>query len=184
MNIVKSEPNIDKALTKNDVLLITKKEYEQLKKISKQLTKYLEKEYLITPNESGFTNHFIETLVRNTKNNLLTESHKEIIIANILFPEDEKIADLINDNNFTYEHINFIIDFRALLKKHSIHNMVLDNESKLKFETYKQLIDQIISIFEKNFRVTNQTIILNKLCEILVNKPHYFNEISTPTRKI
>ena len=64
MNIISYEPKIEKAISKNDAMIITKKEYEKLKKISKLITEYVENILISDVNTCGITKLYIRIAQR------------------------------------------------------------------------------------------------------------------------
>lgn len=179
MKIMRYEPNIQNALTKTEASLITEKEYNKLKKISMLVTKYVENILMSDIATCNITKKIAEITIRKIQNESITEIHKTIMIANALLPDDIKVADLLNKNGFTYNHINLIIKFRALLKRNAIYHTELDKEEKTKYNEYKITVNKIVELFTREFGVSDKTIILNRICEILVTHPDYFEKLAT-----
>ena len=53
------------------------------------------------------------------------------------------------------------------------------------YQTQSKEVKNIITIFKEKYNITDQTIILNRICELLVRKPSSFvktNELNIKTR--
>lgn len=182
-----------KILTYIDTLSITAKECNELK-----IYGYRERKRVIDeckmlaynkrlPKDIHPRQYIIQKLMakRNysSKYNSKTTLRKEIIYAYALLPNDVAIAELLNNNNYTLEHLKRIIEVRKkilfLMKSGATFDEVLIKDIAI----YKKIIQNLISLFEKEFNFNNSTIILNRICIMLVTCPSYFESKShTNTR--
>ena len=166
-----------KIVSYNEGKMFTDKEYNILKNIAKNEKDRIKNDYGLVE-DSQLTQRIVEYVIISTKYDDLSLLKKEILLANALLPDDIKIIDLLSKEGFTIEHIKTIIRFRDILKNLLIHKKELTNELKEQLKIYKAVVDKIIDVFNTNFYTNNSTIILNKLCELLVTKPHMFNEMT------
>ena len=171
MTIIDTYPNVERAITSIEASLISKREYEELKNISNYIRNNINKK---TPqnikNYKFIKNYLAQTIT--TRN--FSNTAKEIIIGNILLPDDIKIAELLTKNGFTIEHLNIIIRFRALLKNIILNSTPINEELERQFKIYKTAINKIIEIFKLELNFDDQTTILNRITEILITNPNYF----------
>ena len=185
MKLIDNYPNAERTLTTIEASLITKKEYQKLKSISKRIKDSIETELESDLSSYGMVKYHVERTIRSSKNALISKNaEKEIIIANILLPDDIQIAELLNKNNFTIEHLKAMIRFRSSLKNLILNSAPIDEETQRKLEIYKRFVTTLIELFKAEFNVDDQTIILNRICEMLVTCPNYFETKRTEyTRK-
>lgn len=176
--------NAERILTTVESMMITKKEYMQLKEISKTIRKYAEEKFQSEINSCGIVRYYIEYTIRNSQYRNLPSTQKEIIIANVILPDDTKVADVLNKNNFTIEHLKAMLRFRSLLKNILLNDSRIDTETARQFAIYKQFVNKIIAIFKLEFGIDNQTLILNRICEMIETCPLYFDtKIDIKSRK-
>lgn len=174
MKFIDYHPNIERAITYVEALTILKNEDIELKKISKVIKEHIENKLQIEINSNNITIYYLESIIRKARYNDLSNIKKEIIISNILLPNDEEIAVLLNQNGYTLEDLKSILRFRTILKNNILNDTQLDQNNKEKYEEYKKEITKIIKIFKSNLNIDNQTIILNRICEMLVTCPELF----------
>ena len=177
---IKTNPYI--VVSYNEGKMFTDKEYNILKSIARNERERIKSDYEMFE-DSQLTQKVIEYIIRNTKYDDLSLLKKEIVLANALLPDDIMIIDLLSKEGFTIEHIKTIIRFRDLLKNLLINKKELTNELREQLKIYKPVVDKVIDIFNTNFYTNNSTVILNKLCELLVTKPHMFNEMTISKAK-
>lgn len=184
MDFIDYYPFIDRVLTYLDAMIITEKEYQILKNTSYSIKKETDETFNDSINQYNIIIHHIEKSIRQSKlinNSILA---KEIIIANILLPNDIDIIDLLNKSGYTYEFLKNIIKFRSLIKNIVSSDTEFNKENKKRYEEYKEEIKNIINIFKENYNITDQTIILNRICELIVRKPNSFeNKLDRNTKK-
>lgn len=184
MDIIDYYPNLERAITPIECITITNKEFRQLKKISRLIRENIETNIndQITP--YTFIKYYIEKSIRDSKLEIFSKAKKEIIIANILLPDDIEIAEILNNNGFTKESLKELIRFRALIKNLVLNNSKIDINLENKFNDYKETINTIVLLFNEKFQIKDQTTILNRICELLVSNPNYFENkyINTKTR--
>lgn len=183
MRIVDYYPNVERVITTIESMMITDKEYQKIKKISKSIKEIVEKEINDEINPYRFVIHHIEKSVRQSDLYTLSPAGKEIIIANILLPDDIKIAELLNKNGFTIENLKSIIRFRSLLKNVILNNAPINKELEDHFIEYKENVKKILELFNEEFNTNDQTIILNRICELLTTHPNYFEKKITESIK-
>ena len=177
-------PSAERAINIIDIKLITEREYQILKKISTQIRKKIEDEFDDNAVSYGMIKYFIENRIRNSNiTDIETATKKEIVISNILLPDDIEIAEILNKNGFNLELLKELLKIRQKLINIIIYNLQLDEELKDQYETYKNNIKKLINLFEEKYNINDQTIILNKIAEILVLYPNYLENKITSTIK-
>ena len=175
MILIDNYPNTERAITAIEVMIITKKEYIKLIKLSQEIKSCIEKELNCELPIYGIIKYYIENTIINPNNlSNFSQTAKEIIIANILLPETIKVVELLNNNGYTIEHLKNITRFRALLKNIILSNAPIDTNLANQFMIYKKYVTHITELFKKTFGIIDQTIILNRICEILVTYPNLF----------
>lgn len=174
MQFIDYYPFKDRVLTYLEAMIITEREYQTIKDISKKIRKTTEEIFNDNINLYNIIIYNIEKRIRQSK--LLNNStlSKEIIIANILLPNDIEIIDFLNNKGYTYESLKKIIKFRTLIKNILSSNIEFNEEYKRQYEEYKKEVKSIKNIFKEKYNITDQTIILNRICELLVRKPNSF----------
>ena len=183
MNFIDHYPNMERAITYVEALTISKNEDLELKKISKIIKKHLEEKLQVEINFSNFTIYYLEEIIKKTKYNNLSNIKKEIIIANILLPNDIEIADLLNKNGYTIEDLKSLIRFRTILKNIILNNISLNQTEKEEYTKYKEEITNLTNLFKNTLNIDKPTIFLNKICEMLVVCPNLFeNKTNFKTR--
>lgn len=168
----------------NEGRILTKKEYTLLKRKAK-----IEREKIINNHklneDSPTTKKIIEYIINNTEYKDISPIKKEIILANAVLPDDIKIIEILTVNGFTLEHIKTIIRFRGILKNLVLTQSKLTEELKEQINIYKKVITKLIEVFSINFYTNNSTIILNRLCELLITNPQLFESMSkSKSRKL
>ena len=164
--------NPSKILSYYEALTIPKKEYTYLKKLSTS-----EKANITLNNQTNINYNLIFNKISTSKKTKdLSIIKKEIIIANIIIPDDTLIIKILNDNNFTIEHLKLIIRFRSILKNHLINNTKIDTTLKENIQIYKNIISIILNIFINELNIDNPTIILNRITELIITKPYLFKK--------
>lgn len=176
----KTNPN--RIISYNEAKMFTNKEYNLLKQQASNERKRIKKSYNLIE-ESNISQKIIEYIIKNSHYPELSILKKEILLANTLLPDDIKIVDILTKEGFTIEHIKTIIRFRDILKNLIIHKQQLNKELKEQLEIYKPITNKLIDIFNTNFYINDSTIILNKLCELIANKPQLFDEITKSNQK-
>lgn len=174
MKFIDYYPNIERAITYIEALTILKNEDIELKKISKIIKEHIESKLQIEINSNNITIYYLESIIRKARYQDLSDMKKEIIISNILLPNDNEIATLLNENGYTFEDLKSILRIRTILKNNILNNIYFDQNTKEQFEEYKKEITKLIEIFKTNLNIDNQTIILNRICEMLVTCPELF----------
>ena len=176
MDFVDYYPFVDRILTYLDAMIITEKEYQTLKNISNKIKKETEELFNDNINQYNIIIHHIEKSIRESK--LISNStlSKEIIIANILLPNDIEIIDFLNKSGYTYESLKNIIKFRTLIKNILSSDIEFNKENKIQYEAYKKEVKNIITIFKEKYNISDSKIILNRICELLVRKPNSFEK--------
>lgn len=175
MTIIDTYPNVERAITYNEASSIFKKEYEILKSISYYIKEKIRKENECNINDYGVIKYYLEQAIRNAECPHIKENNKkEIIIGNVLLSDDLKIAELLTKNGITIEHLKVIIRFRALLKKVILNSVPIDEELERQFKLYKIGVAKIIKIFKLELNFDDQTVILNRITELLITSPNYF----------
>lgn len=184
MNFIDYYPFIDRVLTYLDAMIITEKEYQILKKISNTIKKETEEIFDYSINQYNAIIYYIEKTIRESKTINHSTLSKEIIISNILLPNDIEIIDLLNKSGYTYDSLKNIIKFRSIIKNTIASNIEFNNENKQKYKEYKKEVKNIITIFKEKYNITDQTIILNRICELLIRMPNSFeNKLEINTKK-
>ena len=184
MDFIDYYPFLDRVLTYLDAMIITEKEYQILKNISNEIRKETEENFNNTINQNKIIIHHIEKSIRESKLNNNYILAKEIIISNILIPNDIDIIDLLNRSGYTYDSLKNIIRFRTLIKNIVLSDKEFNNEERKKYKEYKEEVKNIINIFKENYNITDQTIILNRICELLIRKPNSFeNKLERKSKK-
>ena len=184
MDFIDYYPFLDRVLTYLDAMIITEKEYQILKNISNEIRKETEENFNNSINHNKIIIYHIEKSIRESKLNNNSILAKEIIIANILLPNDIDIIDLLNKSGYTYDSLKNIIRFRTLIKNIVLSDKEFNNEERKKYKEYKEEVKNIIYIFKENYNITDQTIILNRICELLIRKPNSFeNKLERKSKK-
>lgn len=184
MTIIDNYPNAERTVTTIEASMITPREYYRLKEISKAIRTHIENELQSNANTDGFTRNYIELAIRSSEHKNLSNTEIEIIIANAILPDDIIIAEMLSKHHFTIEHLKTIIRFRSLLKNIVLNGNAFNTELKRQFEIYKKFVTKIIEIFKSELGIDDQTIILNRISEMLVTCPSFFEErTSTSIRK-
>ena len=176
MDFVDYYPFANRILTYLDAMTITEKEYQILKSISNKIKNETENMFYEDINQYNIIIHYIEKRIRKSKlinNSILS---KEIIISNILLPNDIEIIDFLNKSGYTYEHLKNIIKFRTLIKNILLNDLEFNEEQKKQYEEYKKEIKNIITIFKEKYNISDSKIILNRICELLVRKTNCFEK--------
>lgn len=166
-------------LTSIEAKTITKKEYIKLKEISRTIKKYIEDNFRENITISGFIRYYIEQAIRKSQYKNLSSLEKEIIIANIILPDDYKIADILSANGITIDHLKIAIRFRSLLKQVILNKVKINPELERQFTIYKKFVKIITEIFQSKFGINDQNIIFNRICEIMTLHPEYFETKKT-----
>ena len=109
-------PNAERIVTVLDSMMITPREYKKLKEISVELRKYFQQTLGIETISCGFIRHYVEHVIIDSKNNGLKPLEKEIIIANIMLPDDMEVINLLNDNGFDIYTLKLLMRIRSQLK--------------------------------------------------------------------
>lgn len=166
--------NSERILTYIDALTITKKEYNYFKQLSIIEKERIEKKLKMSFEEHPVDKKYLEEIILGTEYKNISSMNKEIMLANAILPDDQKIATLLNEEGFTLEYLKIIIRFRSLLKNILTNNLPIDKETRQKLDAYKVIVEKLVDLFNKHFNVNNQTIILNRICEMLVTCPELF----------
>lgn len=184
MTIIDNYPNAERTVASIEASMITPREYYRLKEISKAIRNHIENQLQTNTSTDGFTRYYIELAIRSSQHKNLSNTEIEIVIANAILPDDISIAELLSKHHFTIDHLKTIIRFRSLLKNIILNGKAFDDELKRQFEIYKKFVAKIIEIFKSEFGIDDQTVILNRICEMLVTCPAFFEErTSTNPRK-
>ena len=173
MKMIKYYPNIKKSINIIDLLMITEPEHQKIKKISKTIRETIQNEINENINLLPFIRYYVEKKIDILDTNF-SSIEKELIISNVILPNDIHIADLLNKNGYTKEFLKSIIKTRQKIKLSLLNNIKIDNELQTEFDEYKQNIIPIIELFKKEYNITDINIILNKICEISTKYPNYF----------
>ena len=169
--------NPERILSYIEALIITKKENEILKNIAKKEKKRIEQE--ICMSEDPETNMLIIEKQINMRNyDDLSPLKKEVMLANALLPDDTKVIDTLTENGFTIEHIKTIIKFRGILKNQAMYKTAIEKDLKENINIYKKVVSILLNTFKEKFNINNSTIILNRICELLVTKPELFETLN------
>ena len=164
----------ERIISYNEGRIITKKEYEILKKRAKKEKERIENEVCLGEYGSYINQKIIEHNIIKTEYSDLSIIQKEVMLSNAILPDDTKIIDVLTQNGFTIEHIKTIIHFRGILKNLVMYKSNITNELKEQINTYKKVVTILINIFKENFQTNNSTIILNRICQLLVTSPELF----------
>ena len=134
MKLIDYYPNVERIITTIDSRMITNKEYNKLIKLSRNIKKELEHILDSNINKISLIKYYVEKIITNSKySENYTNVHKEIIIANILLPDDIKIAEVLNQNGYPIEYLKAIIKFRDYLKKIILYSIPIDKEIEQKY---------------------------------------------------
>lgn len=186
MKILKEFSEPERILTLIETYSITAKECEELKIHGYRERKRVINEYreLVTrqriPKEikpiTYITKRLLYLKKNSTRFNSKSTLRKEIIYANALLPDNVAIAELLNNNNFTYDHLKKIIEVRSkILFLIKSQNNKIDDTTTKDIAIYQKIIAKLIKLFEQKFGINDPTIILNKICVMLVTCPTYFD---------
>ena len=176
--ILDNYQNPERILSYTEALIITKKEYQILKNIAKQEKKRVELEICMGEKESLMNNLIIENNIKMSNYNDLSPLKKEVMLANAILPDDHKLIDILTENGFTLEHVKSIIKFRGILKNILINDSIIQDDLKENIEIYKRVTGILIKAFKEELNVNNSTIILNRICELLVTSPELFETLN------
>lgn len=183
MKMIKYYPNIKKSINVIDLLMITEPEHQKIKKISKTIRETIQNEINENINLLPFIRYYVEKKIDILDTNF-SSIEKELIISNVILPNDIHIADLLNKNGYTKEFLKSIIKTRQKIKLSLLNNIKIDNELQTEFDEYKQNIIPIIELFKKEYNITDINIILNRICEIITKYPNYLDSKVTANIKI
>ena len=183
MKLIDDFTNLERVISIVEANTLTENDYQKLKKISTLIKKHVEIRLQGSINESNFTRFYLEYIIRNS-NTPIDKLEKEIIIANAILPDDIEVAELLNQNGFTIEELKNILRFRVVLKNIVLNNSITNKEIETQFEEYKKTIIKLTNIFKAKYNLDNQTVILNRICEIIVTHPNYFETKSMSKTKI
>ena len=175
--------NPERILSYNEALIITKKEYEILKNIAKKEKKRIEKEICMGEDNSSINMLIIERQINMHNYDDLSPLKKEVMLSNALLPDDTKVIDTLTENGFTIEHIKTIIKFRGILKNQAMYKTAIEEDLKENINTYKKVVSILLNAFREKFNINNSTIILNRICELLVTKPELFETLNNKKRR-
>ena len=172
-------------ITNIEAKSITEKEYQRLEKISTHISKYIKQELKMTVTDIDAANYILSLLIKSKYYNSLSSIEKEIIIGKILLPDDIEIVDILNQNHYTIDNIKPLIRFRTTLKQILQYKSPLTESLKKEITTYLKLISPITEIFKQKYNIDDETTILNRICEIFVRYPNYFEytEFIPPHKK-
>ena len=174
----------EKVLSYTEALVITKKEYEILKNIAKKEKKRIENEKCMGEKDSEINMLIIENNITMRNYDNLSPLKKEIMLANAILPEDSKVIDTLTENGFTLEHIKSIIKFRGILKNQLVYKNGIPEDLKESIEIYKKVVTILLNTFKEKFNVNNSTIILNRICELLVTSEEIFENLNDQRKRI
>ena len=177
----KKKLNANRILTPIEASTLSKKDYTNLKQLVQIERENFEKTYNIKLDGHDITTRMFIFEITNRSYSNLTILEKEILLANAAFPSDKEIATLLSENGFTINHLKAIIRFRSLIKKSLVNDKKMDEELSTQFEIYKKVVSKLLDLFNANFKFNNSTIILNRICEMLVTCPELF-EVKFKTR--
>ena len=175
--------SVKRTITFVEALNITKKEYSILQEIATIERETLEQEYNQKIEENFLIRKLLELKLKKQSYKNLSSIKKEIILAYAILPNDDKIIELLINNNFSLEELKQIIRIRAILKNLISNNIKI--ETNIDSETillYKSYIKKLTNIFQLNFGINDPTIILNRITELLTNKKELFNSIKRKKR--
>lgn len=189
MKILEEYFESERILTYIDALTITAKECNELKRYGHRERKEIIKEYKELrnsnklPRETNPRDYITEKLLtqRNfsTKYNNKSTLRREIIYANAILPNDVTIAELLNNNHFSFEHLKKIIEVRKkILFLIKSKNTTITDDLIKDIAIYKKIVTKLINLFESKFGINDSTIILNRICEMLVTCPTFFESKS------
>lgn len=172
-------------ITLSEFTMIPSSEYSKLVKLSKKIKKELEEELNCSINESRLTSLYVKNRIRDSKNiEARNNIQKEILLGNIFLPDDIKIADLLCKNRYTIGHLKTIIRFRSMLKNIILNSTSMDDKLKEQFVAYKKIVSELVMLFKVEFGIDDQTIILNRICDLLVRHPNYFDTKENSNNKV
>ena len=157
-----------------EALMHSKKEYTYLKQYSQIEKEKIEKEIDLQIGSKFFNKNIIESKINFSKYPNMSKLNKEVMLANIILPDDIKIIDILTENGFTLEHLKTIIRFRSILKNLLLNNSIITNELKEQIAIYKRVTTKLINIFNEQFNFNDSTIILNRITEMLITCPNLF----------
>lgn len=172
-----------KILSYPEALIRTKKEYAYLKQYSQIEREKIEKEIDLQIGSNFFNKDIIENRIDFSKYPNTSKLNKEIILANIILPDDVKIIDILTEAGFTLEHLKTIVRFRSILKNLLINNSIITDELKEQIAIYKRVTTKLINVFKEHFNFNESTIILNRITEMLITCPNLF-ETKINTNKL
>ena len=138
MDFIDYYPFLDRVLTYLNAMIITEKEYQIFKNISNEIRKETEENFNNSINHNKIIIHHIEKSIRESKLNNNSILAKEIIIANILLPNDIDIIDLLNRSGYTYEFLKNIIKFRTLIKNIVSSDTEFNKDNKKNMKNIKK----------------------------------------------
>ena len=164
----------EKILSYNEARIITKKEYQILKNIAKKEKKRIEQEICMGEKDSAINKLIIENNINMRNYDDLSILKKEVMLANAILPDDSQVIDTLTENGFTLEHIKSIIKFRGILKNQVMYKTAIQEDLKESIKIYKKVVTILLNAFKEKFNVSNSTIILNRICELLVTSPELF----------
>ena len=177
-------PNAERTLTTVESMMITKKEYRILKEMSSLVRKYFEENLQMPLDLGGFLRYYVEYTILKSKHKDIKPLAKEIIIANVVLPDDIKVAELLNKNGFSIQDLRAIMRVRSYIKNIILNDADFDKEMENILIDYKEKVNTIIEIFISEFNVDNQNIILNRICEMLETCPTLFvDRVTSHTQK-
>ena len=176
--ILDNYQNPERILSYTEALIITKKEYQILKSLAKYEKKRIELEICMSEKESLMNNLIIENNIKMSSYDDLSPLKKEVMLANAILPDDHKVIDTLTEKGFTLEHIKTIMKFRGILKNILLNESIIQDDLKVNIEIYKRVTSILIKAFKEKLNVNNSSIILNRICELLVTNPELFETLN------
>lgn len=168
----------ERILSYQEALIITKKEYQILKNIAKKERKRIELEICMAEKDSAINKLIIESNINMRNYDDLSPLKKEVMLANAILPEDDKVIDTLTEYGFTLEHIKTIIKFRGILKNQVMSKTVIEDDLKESIKIYKKVVTILMNAFREKFNVNNSMVVLNRICELLVTSPELFDTLN------
>lgn len=174
----KKKVNPNRILTPIEANMLSQKDYTNLKQLIQIKKESLEKKHNITLDDNFLTAEMFLFEMNYNPHSNLTILKQEILLANTILPDDKQIASILSQNGFTINHLKSIIRYRSLIKRLLINNKEMDEEFLEQFQIYKQIVSKLLSIFYFHFKFNDSTIILNRICEMLITCPELFENKS------
>lgn len=166
-----------KIITEDFKLYLSEEQVEELKKIAKKEKTYLTNRYNANTLRSMLDQKACEIVYINIRHQLRNNLEKAIIANNIVF-DNERFASILNSGKFDYESLKTFMKILNYLKSKIANGDLTEKDQK-----YVRIADsfamKLVNHFKKYNGVSDQSIIINKINEVISYEPELISIISS-----